>query len=488
MNGRAGSRASSSATRAPARQRAGSPTVNGGAGNATIRRRLLLMLLAPLTLLLAFGLALDYSAGAVPLRAALDQALGNEALALAAQLHEQADGSLAFELPRQAIEVLRADKDDQVYYEVLGADGRFLAGDRGLPPAPQRGSNPVFHDAEFAGHSIRAATYRIPTPAGSAAITVAETTVKRQHARRRLLASIVANDIAQLAGILGLVWLGVRLGLRPLVALREQIDSRSARDLAPLDESDVPGEVQPLTRALNRLFATVRASAQGQLQFLANAAHQLRTPLAGLQTQLELLLHEPAAAPLRERLGSVLDGTRRLTHTSNQLLALARAEPTAAAAADFAELDLRELAEDVVARQFDAALRRHIDLGVEASSVRVHGSAWLLRELLANLVDNALTYTPGEGRVTVRSGYLAEENPARAYIEVEDDGPGIAAEQRARVLERFYRAPGTPGQGCGLGLAIVNEIARAHNAALQIGSGARERGTRVRVTFPVDSL
>ena len=461
--------------------------MSAGAGSATIRRRLLLMLLAPLTLLLAFGIVVDYSASAVPLRAAFDQALGNEALALAAQLHEQADGSLAFELPRQAIELLRSDKDDQVYYEILRPDGRFLAGDRGLPLAPPRGGNPVFHDAEFAGNAIRAATYRIPTAAGNASITVAETTVKRQHARRRLLVSIIANDIAQLAGILGLVWLGVRLGLRPLVALREQIDSRSARDLAPLDESGVPGEVRPLTHALNRLFATVRATAQGQLQFLANAAHQLRTPLAGLQAQLELLLREPTAAPVHDRLASVLDGTRRLTHTSNQLLALARAEPTAAAAADFAELDLRDLAEDVVARRFDAALRRHIDLGVEASSARVHGSTWLLAELLANLVDNALAYTPAEGRVTVRSGDEMAESRSRAYVEVEDDGPGIAPDQRARVLERFYRAPGTPGEGCGLGLAIVNEIARAHNATLQIGSGARARGTRVRVTFPIDN-
>ena len=446
----------------------------------TIRRRLLLMLLGPLTLLLAFGLALDYSAGAVPLRAAFDQALGNQTLALAAQVHVQ-DGAIAFDPPHQAIDVLRSDKYDRIFYEVLGPDGGVLGGDRGLAVHVRAPRNPSFADGEFNGEPIRAATYRLATPAGTVTIAVAETLRKRERARDHLLVSIVANDLVQLAGILGLVWLGVRLGLRPLVALREQIDARSARDLAPLDETEVPGEVRPLTRALNGLFATVSATAQGQLQFLANAAHQLRTPLTGLQTQLELMQREPEAAPLRDRIGGVLEVTRRLAHTSNQLLALARAEPTAAAAADFRRLDLRDLAEDAVARQFDAALRRHIDLGVEAASAPAAGSAWLLRELLANLVDNALAYTPADGRVTVRSGLDAAQAP---YLEVEDDGPGIAAEQRARVLERFYRAPGSPGDGCGLGLAIVDEIARAHNAALLIEAGARGRGTRVRVTFP----
>ena len=139
-----------------------------------------------------------------------------------------------------------------------------------------------------------------------------------------------------------------------------------------------------------------------------------------------------------------------------------------------------------MARHFDPALQRHIDLGVEASSARVNGSAWLLRELLSNLVDNALTYTPAQGRVTVRCG-KTDSDPPQAFIEVEDDGPGIAPEQPARVVERFYRAPGTPGDGCGLGLAIVEEIARAHRAAMSIGNGAGDIGARVRVTFQATS-
>jgi len=449
----------------------------------TIRRRLLLILLGPLALLLAAGIPIDYGAGMIPLSAAFDQALANETLAVAAQVHAADDGSIRFDLPQQAIDMLRADKDDRVYYLVVGPSGEILGGDAGLPVGEPGKTNPSFRDAVFAGAGVRASSYRLATPAGAVTITVAETTHKRERARQRMLAGIILNDIVQLAGILALVWLGVRVGLRPLVALRAQIDSRSARDLAPLDETDVPGEVAPLSRALNRLFATVRSTAQGQLQFLANAAHQLRTPLAGLQTQFELMIEDPAAGASRGRLTNMLDSTRRLAHTANQLLALARAEPTAAAAVDFRVVDLRELAEDAVARHFDMAVRRHIDLGVEASSVHVSGSAWLLRELLGNLVDNALAYTPAEGRVTVRCGRV-DSNAVEAFLEVEDDGPGIAPEHRESVMKRFHRAPGTPGDGCGLGLAIVEEIARGHHGSVHIGSGADDRGTCVRITLP----
>jgi two-component system sensor histidine kinase TctE len=448
----------------------------------TIRRRLLLILLGPLALLMSLGIALDYPAGVVPLHAAFDQALVNETLAIAAQLRPGPAGTIEFNLPQQAIDVLRSDKDDTVYYLVQGPNDEFLGGDAGLPATVDPRHNPAFRDARFAGHAVRTASYRVNTPAGQATITVAETTLKRRHARQRMLATIVLSDLVQLAGILAVVWLGVRIGLRPLLSLRAQIDSRSARDLAPLDEAEVPGEVQPLTSALNRLFATVRATAQGQLQFLANAAHQLRTPLAGLQTQIELLIQDPGAGQLRAPLKGMLDSTRRLGHTANQLLALARAEPSAALAADFRLVDLRAVCEESVARQFETALQRHIDLGVEAARAQIIGSAWLLRELLDNLVDNALEYTPAEGRVTVRCG-LSEGRPAQPFLEVEDDGPGIAPDQRARVIERFYRAPGTQGDGCGLGLAIVDEIARAHRATLSIASGANDIGTRVRVTF-----
>jgi two-component system sensor histidine kinase TctE len=241
----------------------------------------------------------------------------------------------------------------------------------------------------------------------------------------------------------------------------------------------VPIEVQPLVNALNNLFDTVRAAAHSQQQFLANAAHQLRTPLTGIIAQLELLARDPAGAAIREQLLDLHQGSRRLAHTANQLLALARAEPTANTQEQFHQLDLAALAGDGVADHLDRSLAEQIDLGADAQPARVFGSAWLLRELLANLIDNALSYTPPGGNVTVRCGRVG----AGAFLEVEDDGPGIPADERARVRERFYRLPGSRGNGCGLGLAIVEEIARAHEARLSLDDGPGGRGTRVRIEF-----
>jgi two-component system, OmpR family, sensor histidine kinase TctE len=452
----------------------------------TIRRRLLLLLLAPLSVLLAVGVVFDYASGTSPVRDAYDQALANTALGLAARVRITDTGAIESDLPPQAIEMLRADKYDEIYYLVLGPHGEFVAGDSGLPLAPTTRSNPAFRDAQFNGTLIRVCSYQLNVAVGAVTVSVAETLHKRNSATQQMLTGIILTDTLQFIAILVLVWLGVRYGLHPLLALRDQIAERSARDLAALNETRVPGEVRPLTRALNRLFATVREAAFAQQRFVANAAHQLRTPLAGLQAQLELLADDPEAGALRSRLGNIHDGARRVAHTANQLLALARADSSANATDDFRTLDLRELCEDVVAEQYDRALLRELDLGVEAESARVHGSAWLLRELLVNLVDNAISYTPARGRITVRCGVVqrSDDAPLASFLEVEDDGPGIPKADRVRVLERFYRAPGARGDGTGLGLAIVDEIARAHAATLEIDAGVDDRGTRIRIRFP----
>jgi two-component system sensor histidine kinase TctE len=461
----------------------------------SIRRRLLLLLSAPLGLLLALGVLIDYLSTTTPLHAAYDQVLASSIVAVAAHLDIGKDGQVKSELSDQAIAVLRADNDDMIYYLVLNPRGEFVAGDEGLPTAALGRENPTFSDAQFRGEPVRSSTYRLDTAAGEITITVAETTNKRRNAMHAMLTYIVASDLGQLLATLLLVWIGVRVGLQPLLALRDQIARRSAHDLAALDETDVPGEVRPLTHALNRLFSTVAEAANAQHRFLADAAHQLRTPLAGLQAQLELLASDlasadPASSALRERVTQIHAGMQRLGHTANQLLALARAEPAAHPADDFRPLQLQTLAEDGVTAHFDHALTRQIDLGVEAASARVRGSAWLLRELLANLINNAVTYTPANGRVTVRSGIVEKATMsqsvvgATAFLEVEDDGPGIPPGERTRVLERFYRVPGGAHDGSGLGLAIVDEIARAHGARLDISTGSDGRGTRVRVEFP----
>ncbi len=448
----------------------------------TVRRRLLWLLLPPLILLLMAGVLLDYRMGAVPVREAYDQALADAALAVSSYVRiEPGSGAIHAELPDEAMKVLRNGRHDDMFYAVFGTDGSYVSGDRDLPAATAAGTrNPDFMDATFHTREVRLATYRSSTAAGVVTVVVAETKLKRDHATTRLLTGVVLTDLLQLGAIMLLVFIGVAAGLRPLLRLRDEIETRSPRELRALDETAVPGEVRPLVRALNQLFATVREAALAQQQFLANAAHQLRTPLAGLQAQLDLLAREAPSPADKEKLLRLLDSCRRLAHTANQLLALARADPAANLPEQFQRIDLRRLIETCVTDQLDRALAKNIDLGVETVPTTIMGSAWLLRELLTNLTDNALKYTPADGRITLRCDNDAQR---RAFLEIEDDGPGIPESERTNVLQRFYRMRASSGDGCGLGLAIVDEIARLHQAELILSSGENGIGTRIRVVF-----
>jgi two-component system sensor histidine kinase TctE len=241
----------------------------------------------------------------------------------------------------------------------------------------------------------------------------------------------------------------------------------------------VPGELRPVVVSFNRVLELLHDAAAAQQRFVADAAHQMRTPVAGLLAQLELLLREPRAAGVAAELATLQRGIQHLAHSANQLLSLARAEPIAALPEDLKPIALEQLVEQLIERHLDRADQGGIDLGAEAAPAQALGDAWLLEDLLGNLIDNALKYTPSGGHVTVRSGMEGRA----PYLEVEDDGPGIPEAERARVRERFYRLPGSLGMGCGLGLAIVDEIARVHGATLSIGSGPQGRGTRMRVRF-----
>jgi two-component system sensor histidine kinase TctE len=287
-------------------------------------------------------------------------------------------------------------------------------------------------------------------------------------------------DFVQLDVTLVLVWVGIQLGLRPVKRLREEIAERSPLDLRAIDESSVPREIAPVVVTLNRLFLMLRTSVQAQQQFIANTAHQLRTPITGMQAQLDLLLAEPAASPIKHRLLTLQEGIRQLAHSANQLLTLARADPAVNIAAKSQPVALDATVAEVAARFFDRALQANIDLGVDVHPVAIFADPSLLDDLLSNLVDNALKYTPAGGSVTVSAGYLK----GKPFLAVEDTGPGIPPEERQRVRQRFYRLPNSPGHGSGLGLAIVDEIAGLYEASLTIAPGANGSGTRVSVQFP----
>jgi len=443
----------------------------------TIRGRLLAYLLPPLVLLLAAGVYLDYKTGAAPVRDAHDRALASAAFAIAT--HAQS-GVPPAELARiaSAIDALLHPGAGARAYYVVRAGGRYLAGEPDLPVGPVSAANPRFFDARFRGAAVRVVTYSLTAPQ-PLTVSVAETTAERDRATVRLLVSEVVTDIVQLVVTVVLVWIGVALALRPMLRLGDQIATRSPRGLSPLDAQAAPGEVRLLVTELNRLFATLGEAARAQQHFLANAAHQMRTPLAGLLIQLDLLIAEAADGRQRRELSALRQSAQNLAHTADQLLTLARADPAVHLADEFTELDCGKLLEDVVAQNLDRALQQGIDLGAQIELVRVACVPWLIREVLMNLLDNALRYVPAGGHVTVRCGAAG----GRAYLEVEDDGPGIPPDQRQAVRQRFYRVPNTPGSGCGLGLAIADEVARLHGAQLEIGD-CDGVGTRVRLRFP----
>jgi two-component system sensor histidine kinase TctE len=445
----------------------------------SIHRRLLVLLLPPLALLMVAGGFADYRASMVFMRTAYDQSLADAAFAQAALIKVE-DGRILAQLPSQPQLASRANRAEKFYYSVWGPDHLLIAGNPQLPAASAGDGNPAYTDAWLGTHRLRVVTYRMSTAAGLATINVGETTNRREGARHFILTSTWLMDFILIDSTLLLVWIGVRYGLRPLLAVRNQIEARSPRELRPLETTAVPTEVRPLVDALNGLFEVLGEAARAQRQFVADAAHQLRTPIAGLLGHLDLLTQDPAAAGVQSRLAVLRDGVARIAHSANQLLALARAEPSANLADHFQNADLRALIERVIERNVDRSVKAELDLGADLSPASVMGSAWLIEDLIGNLVDNALNYTPAGGHVTVRCGGAY----GAPFLEVEDDGPGIPEAERGRVRQRFYRLPGSSGHGCGLGLAIVEEIARLHRAAVTIEAGAQGHGTKIRVQFP----
>jgi two-component system sensor histidine kinase TctE len=368
----------------------------------------------------------------------------------------------------------------EIKFAVFDAQGQRLAGDPDvLHILIDSDADQMFSVVQFDHRNLRMLTTRFKTDKGTVFISVADERSAQDPAARYGFMSTLLWDFVQLDVTLVLVWIGIHLGLRPVKRLRDEIAQRSPFDLRPIVENMAPREIAPVIVTLNRLFAALRAAAQSQQHFIANTAHQLRTPIAGMQAQLDVLTSEPAAQPIRERLQILQESIRQLGHASNQLLTLARADPSANLAAKNHSVQLDELVAEIAARYVDRALSANIDLGVETERVSITADASLLDDLLSNLVDNALKYTPAGGRVTVRVAVLNQQ----ALIAVEDTGPGIPEQERQRVRQRFYRLPNAPGHGSGLGLAIVDEIARLYGATLSIGAAANG-GTRITVQFP----
>jgi len=443
----------------------------------SLRAHLLRLLLPPIAALLAVGAVVAYYPSMEPATEAYDQALVDIGIALGAHVRVGEVGTNAgysFELPPAVEQVLRTDRYDTIYYRILSPGGVDIAGEPELPQP--EGAGP--YDALFKGQKVHVVSVQSPCGPATCNVLVAETTVKRSRLTREIMLSSLLPQLLLAVATLVIVWFGVKRGLGPLESLSEEIKQRSPRDLRPIDASAAPEETRPLLVALNGLLEQVAHASRNQQRFLANAAHQLRTPLAGLQAHTELALAQPLPEAVRAQLDQVHQATIRTARLANQLLALARAEP--GARGDPSSVNLKSVVEAEADAWVHQALARDVDLGFELEGAPVEGDAFLLREALANLVHNAIEYSSRGGHVTVRTG--ARNN--HAFVEVEDDGPGIPSAERARVLERFYRVPGTSGTGSGLGLAIVREIAAGHGAGIELSEGAGARGCRVAITFP----
>ncbi len=437
------------------------------------------MLLPPIAAVLALGALVAYYPSIEPATEAYDQALVDVGVSLGAYIRSTGSG-YRFELPPAVEQVLRRDRADTLYYRVISPGGQEIGGDESLPaPPPEFATSEglVSYDAWLRGAPVRVVSVEAPCGRSTCTVLVAETTAKRSRLAREILVGSLFPELLIAAATLVIVWFGVKRGLAPLARLSEEIKARSPVDLRPI-EAEGPEETRPLVTALNGLLHEVAQASRSQQRFLADAAHQLRTPLAGLQAHTELALAQPLPEPCRAQIEQVHEATIRTARLANQLLALARAEPGARGEA--VALDLKAIAGAEAEAWVRGALARDIDLGFELEPAPVRGDAFLLREALANLVHNALQYTQSGGHITVRTGKRA----GRSFVEVEDDGPGIPAGERSRVLQRFYRLPGTPGTGSGLGLAIVRDIAAGHGASLALGDGANSRGCRVAITFP----
>jgi len=465
-----------------------------------LQRRLLLLLLLPLGLVGLISFWLHYqSAGTVA--AQQDQQLLRLVPLLADSVvvtqERVADAPIAAAdtpglalLLAPAVNEFLKEREGFAAYAIRDVSGRHLLGDEWLPTVLPSTDGAEYLSVVAGGITYRVIAQQAGTAAGDLIFMLADGSDARQHwLDTVLLRVLLPNLLLLVIAAMSVTW-AVSRALRPLIDLKQAVERRSPRDLSPLDARNAPFEVRPLVSSLNRLFALVNAQSEAQRRFVADAAHQLRTPLAGLQAQVEAWAQAARSMGkgdvLSLRADQVLrlrDATRRTSQLANQLLALSRADALSADAQPLHQVDLKDLCENILALHLDAAAVKGIDLGLDCQPAQTLGHAWLLRELLINLVDNAVKYTPAGGHITLRCGQSLIDGVDTAWLGVEDDGPGIPPEERERVLQRFYRRQGAAGEGNGLGLAIADEIARAHHTQLQLGTAASGHGLCVRVAF-----
>lgn len=451
----------------------------------TLRQKLLWWVLTPMLILLLLNVALVYKFGHDSADRRHNRFLFDASKILLDQLRTN-QGQVEFSIHSGAMNMISEDKKDQIYYSLSGWGQNFQFGYPDLPaPSVPLSETPIYYSARYAGRPIHLMAAVMPesdVSSGRVTVIVGKTlNLHEERAQEWIWRVLPANLFFMgFSGIM--VWWGVGRGLRPLLQLRDEITHRSSLDLRPLPEDQVVAEVRPLIHGFNELMGRLDESLILKRRFIADATHQLRTPIAGIKAQVELALRLNDPDEIRYSLLQMHKATEHTAHLVNQLLLLARAEPDAQQQGGLISVsEMVALARQTTENWVYAALQKDIDLGFETTlnSGSINGDAFLLGEMLNNLLDNAIRYTQRGGCITVRITGIDHA----VQLEVEDNGPGIPESQRERVFERFYRVLGTNQEGCGLGLSIVREIAHRHHAEIRLLSGAKGSGTLMRITF-----
>jgi two-component system sensor histidine kinase TctE len=450
----------------------------------SLRRQLVQWVVIPLIPLAAATAWLAQDNAREAANAAFDRTLQASARSIAERIVVQ-DGELVVDIPVAALEMFDPHFQDRVFYRIGFAGGSTITGDADLPlPATLPGAGELrFYDASFRDEAIRSVALAVPLYyAGSQRlllVQVGETTLSRASLARRLFTESLAQQwlIGAVAALL--VAIGINRALRPLGRLRSTLKARAGDPSLQLDVGSVQKELQPLVMALNTALSELENQLSIRQRFIADAAHQLRTPLTLLKTQAEYTQRQPDPAEQQAGLAALVHSTDQVIRLANQLLALSRAEP-GPAQHETRELDVAELAREVTMDFVMVALDKALDLGYEGDdSALLCGQPLLLREMLSNLIDNAVRYTPAGGEITVS----AWQRGSAVELVISDSGPGIPPEEQSLVFERFYRGQQAGGDGCGLGLAIVREIVRGHAGHITLESGS-VGGLRIVITLP----
>lgn len=453
-----------------------------------LQSKLLAWLLGPLAVLLVLDSAVAYWHSLRFSNLAYDRALHEIAREIALHVKLDADRP-RLEMSEAAANVLLLDQEDHLFYRVVSENGQPLGGNADMPaPRVDKTAKPYFYAGEVQGEPVRMMVAWMPLGADAGPplvlVQVAETLHKRTRYTWEMLAGVVLPQLLLIVMATLVVWFGVSRGLAPLQRLRHAVSDRSHLDLSPIDTHDVPGEVRPLVDEVNDLMARLGRTFDFQNRFVADAAHQLKTPVSGLKAQIELALRENDLQRVRHSLAQLYISADRLSRLVRQLLSLARNEPGALDSMQLQPLDLNAHALEVSMDWVPQALKRDIDLGFEGAehALMIDADPDRLRELVNNLIDNAIRYSQQGGRVTVRISQTAQD---QCRLAISDDGPSIPVAERARIFERFHRLLGTQEDGSGLGLAIVSEIATLHGARITLEEDTDGVGNTFSVFFPL---